>query len=193
MDGKPLSILDEKVVFHWLKMRNEPRVAEKLRISTRQVKAILDRIEVQDEIERQENVLIQERMKLQANAENLGNDLLDKELLGLILLDPMAAAPSAEAKRKAIELGYILTGRIESGNTRSLEAKEGPDAKPNFYQAFVQVGGTVNVSPILPDAAKDQPLPDAMRQKIRELTTPAEPVQGTAHAKPPQSGKVRLF
>lgn len=187
MAEKVLNKIDERVVFWWLKLRDVVKVAQRLNLAKTEVKTILDRIEVQDEIERQENVLISERMKIQANAENLTNDLLDRETLSLIMLD---AETNGTVKLKAIELGYILTGRIESGNTRSLEAKEGPDAKPNFYQAFVPGGVNVTVTPILPEEAKDHHFP------IAPPPAKLEPVTGTVQSVKPRTNttsKVKVW
>ena len=190
---KPLSRDDLKYVDSFRRTRDVTKAGQRIHLGPWQAKRLHDRIEIQEEIERQDNIVMTERAKVQVAAEGLTNDLLDSELMKLILLD---AEKSPDAKRRSIELGYVLTGRIESGNTRSLEAKEGPDAKPNFYQAFVQVGGTVTVSPILPEANKDHAFPiapppgdDILRQRVRELTTP-KTVTGTVQSEKP---KVRVF
>jgi hypothetical protein len=153
-----LNKTDLDSVFWFRRYRDPYKAAEHCGIPRRSARAHFNRAEIQEELERQDNAVIAERARIQVHAENLTNDLLDKELLTLVTLDEHV---HPEAKRKAIELGYILTGRIESGGTRSLEAKEGPDAKPNFYQAFVQVGGSVTVSPILPPEHQTHAFPIA--------------------------------
>jgi hypothetical protein len=190
MEDKPLSRQDHDYVFHFRRYRDIYRAAERAHIPKNQAKKFHNRIEIGEEIERQDNIVLAERAAVQVKAEMLTNDLLDSELLKLILLD---AEKSGDVKRRSIELGYVLTGRIESGNTRSLEAKEGPDAKPNFYQAFVPVGIPVNVSPILPEEHKHHKFEIAPPPAKPAPTSQAEPVSSPVRSGTPiQAGRIKI-
>lgn len=191
MEEKPLTRKDHQFVDWFRKYRDIYKAAERAGIAKNQAKKTYGRIEIFEEIERQDAAVTKERAHVQVAAENLNNDLLDRELLKLILLDP---EKSGDVKRRSIELGYVLTGRIESGNTRSL-AKEGPDAKPNFYQAFVPMGVPVNISPILPEEHKDHHFPIAPPPvKNPVATKPAErAITSAAPSGPlPKAGRIKF-
>jgi hypothetical protein len=151
---KPLTKEDLRYVDWFRKTRDVTRAGERAGLGPIQAKRLHERIEIQEEIERQDNIVLGERARVQVEAENINNDILDRELLKLILLD---AEKNPDAKRRSIELGYVLTGRIQAGNTRSLDLAPATDDTPlsTVYQAFIPVGVPVEVCPILPD----QPVP----------------------------------
>jgi len=143
----------EKFATWYVKYRDIYKAAEKAHVAKNQAVRVFNRPEVQDEIERQEEVLRVERAKQQVETENLTNEILDRKLLKVIGLDETKHGPLI---LEAIRLGNVITGRIRAGNTQSLEpngAKENTGA-PNFYQAFVPMG--VPVASLLPDERQEQ-------------------------------------
>ncbi len=155
---------------------------------------------MQEEIERQQDVLRQERARQQVENENLTNEFLDSEMVKHIRKE------SGQTKTDALRLAYITTGRIQAGQTRVLDpggVGDGAEhvATPgNFYQAFVPVG--VAVSPILPDPTpatvpqsaepigKPVPPSEALRAAVRDLTTPKPSAPPANPAVPPRRAKL---
>lgn len=152
-EERPLDRQGEKFATWYVKYRDIYKAAEKSHVAKNQAVRVFNRSEVQDEIERQEEVLRVERAKQQVETENLTNEILDRKLLKVIGLDE---TKHGSLILEAIRLGNVLTGRIRAGNTQSLEpngSKENTGA-PNFYQAFVPMG--VPVASLLPEERQEQ-------------------------------------
>ena len=150
---KPLTRQELSFISAWRKYRHLGRAAEKARIAKNQVTRTFNRPEIQDEIERQDEAVRQERAKLEVKAEALTNELIDRELAAMIQLD---AKDHGSLKLDAIRTGLVVNGRIQSGTMRSLEvfrSQENRDGDttgaPNVYQAMVTVSQAP--APILPE------------------------------------------
>lgn len=186
MKEGPITKEEEKFALWYIKYRNIYKAADRAGIPKNKAKATFDRLEVQEEIERQENAVMVERAKIQASAENLNNDLLDRELLKLITLDEHT---HGSIKQRAIELGLVLTGRIQMGNTKTMDLSlsVSEDAPlPTVYQAFIPVGVPVSVSPIIPE-------PSALQSAIRAQTSPQPALSDSpadTNSAPPKTGRL---
>ncbi len=170
-EDHPLTRQEMAFATWFCRSRDIYRAAEKAKVAKNQAIKLFNRIEIQEEIERQQDVHRQEQARQLVTAENLNNELLDRELVRVIRKE------SGSVAIEAIRLGYIATGRIQAGTTRVIEPLEAVTAgQPNFYQAFVPVGMPVGM-PI--DAAPAPILPDL---------TPETVAQGGANPPPPPRG-----
>jgi hypothetical protein len=176
---RPLNRNEMRFITWFLRLRDIYKAAEKAGIPKTQAVKTFNQIEVQEEMERQQDVLRQERARQEVEIENLTGEWLDGQLRRVIKEEKGPAATDA------IRLGYVAIGRIQAGQTRVLDpggqgGAESVAAPANFYQAFMPVG--VAVSPILPD-----PTPATVPQSAEPVRqpykppTPAEP----AGAQPP--------
>lgn len=151
IEEKPLTREQDKFCLLFCRYGDIYKAAERAGIPKSRAVATFHLIQVQEEIERQKDVVRQERARQQVETENLTNRFLDEQLMSVIRDEKGAL------KKDAIQLGYVVTGRIQAGMTRVLEpAGEGAKSgSPNFYQAFVPVG--VAVTSILPEESAETP------------------------------------
>jgi hypothetical protein len=158
-EERPLTRVEERFATLFCKYGDIYKAAEKAGIGKNMAVRTFHLIQVQEEIERQKDVVRQERARQQVETENLTNDFLDKELIDVIRSEKGAL------KKEAIQLGYVVTGRIQAGNTRTLEVPTEPNkgTAPNFYQAFVRVDGPV--ASILPDETASNPAKPEVSEK----------------------------
>ena len=185
IEEEPLTREQEKFVAAFRKWRDIYKAAAKAGIGKNQAVKTFHLIQVQEEIERQDDAVRQERARQQVETENLTNAFLDHELIMVIRTETGAL------KKEAIQLGYIVTGRIQAGMTRILEpaGDSGRQDKPNFYQAFVPVG--VAVGEILPTGQNEG---TGNRDEGSETSGQLSAVSGQgsekpAHATPVAAGK----
>ena len=191
---KPLSRDDLKYVDWFRRTRDVTKAGQRIHIGPRLAKRLHDRIEIQEEIERQDMIVMGERARVQVATEIMCNEVLDREHLKLVNLDEKQFG---DLKLEAIKLGNVLTGRIQLGNIKTTDLAPVSDdtGRPNFYQANLTIN-QVAPAPLLPTENKDHAFPiapppgqDVVRQRVRELTTPkTEPVAGTR-----SSAKVSVF
>jgi hypothetical protein len=141
---EPLTREQEKFVAAYRRLKDIYKAAAKAGIPKNMAVRTFNLIQVQEEIERQDDVVRQERARQQVETENLTNAFLDAELIKVIREE------KGTLKKEAIQLGYIVTGRIQAGATKLLEpAGDGIAAnRTPFYQAFIPVG--VAAAPIVP-------------------------------------------
>ncbi|HUD75799.1 MAG TPA: hypothetical protein VMQ76_12065, partial [Terracidiphilus sp.] len=144
IEEEPLTREQEKFATLFRKYRDIYKAAEKAGIAKNAAVRTFHLIQVQEEIERQDDIVRHERARQQVETENLTNAFLDGELIKVIKEE------KGSLKKEAIQLGYIVTGRIQAGATKLLEpAGNGivTNTAP-FYQAFIPVG--VAAAPIIP-------------------------------------------
>lgn len=177
---RPLDRQEMRFINWFLRYRDIYKAAEKAQIPKSHAGKTFNKIEVQEEIERQQDVLRQERARQEVEIENLTGEWLDGQLRRVIRDEKGAIATDA------IRLGYVAIGRIQAGQTRVLDpggqgGAESVATPPNFYQAFMPVG--VAVSPIMPD-----PAPASVPQSaepVRQPYKPPAPAQPAAVQPPP--------
>ena len=184
---RPLDRKEMRFITAFFRMRDIYKAAQKAGIPKNQATKIFNKIEVQEEIERQQDVLRQEQARQEVEIQNLTGEWLDAQLARVIRDEKGTVATDA------IRLGYVAIGRIQAGMTRVLDpggpgGAESVATPPNFYQAFMPVG--VAVSPLLPD-----PAPAMVPQAAEPVRQPYKPPeagtrgpgdQGTKPA-PPQT------
>jgi hypothetical protein len=179
MAERPLTKKDYDFCRWFLQYRDYYRAAEKVGLAKNQAKRTYDRIEIQDEIERQQAVVEREQAKVTVAAQGITREMLDARLFQLINLDVKS---NAGAVHRAIELGYVRAGVLQVGNTKSLDlTPPNPDDEtpmPTVYQAMFTVGVSA-ATPIMPAVAPEAetpvapvPAPTAFQRAVRALTTP---------------------
>lgn len=174
----PLNRKEMKFVEWFRKYRDIYQAAAKAGIAKNQAKRTYERLEIQEEIERQDGVVERERAKVQVEAEGISRSFLDVELLQVIKLD---AKKHTAGKLRGIELGYVRAGVLQVGSTRSLDlTPPNPDDEapmPTVYSAIIGSGVRVDVSPLVPDKPQQ-----------------AAPTQSTPAPQPqaPRAGKLKL-
>lgn len=194
MAERPLTKKDYDFCRWFLAYRDYYRAAEKVHIPKNQAKRTYDRIEIQEEIERQQAVVEREQAKVTVAAQGITREMLDARLFQLINLDVKS---NAGAVHRAIELGYVRAGVLQVGNTRSLDlTPPNPDDEtpmPTVYQALFTVGVSA-ATPIMPasvvapepetpagsSGAPATPAPTAFQRAVRALTTPPPVVPAPA-------------
>lgn len=141
---EPLTREQEKFVAAYRRLKDIYKAAAKAGIPKNVAVRTFNLIQVQEEIERQDDVVRQERARQQVEVELLTNAFLDGELIKVIREE------KGTLKKDAIQLGYIVTGRIQAGATKLLEPAGNGIATSSapFYQAFIPVG--VPAAPIVP-------------------------------------------
>jgi hypothetical protein len=141
---EPLTREQEKFVAAYRRLKDIYKAAAKAGIPKNVAVRTFNLIQVQEEIERQDDVVRQERARQQVEVELLTNAFLDGELIKVIRKE------KGTLKKDAIQLGYIVTGRIQAGATKLLEPAGNGIATNTapFYQAFIPVG--VPAAPIVP-------------------------------------------
>lgn len=184
-----------KMVEAYRRLRNVYKAAEKANVPRSRAVKVFNSPAFQDELERQEEAVRLERAKQEVQVEKLTNEVIDRELLRVILLD---VEKHGSLKLDGIRLGAVMQGRIQAGNTRSLEAGgEASRGAGNFYQAFVQVQ---EAAPILPTEAAATAVVAAVASaptsSATEKTPSSNPTPTTSQtpSAPPQTprGVVRL-
>jgi hypothetical protein len=141
------AVLDKaavKMVEAFRRYRDVYKAAEKAGIAKTKAVKVFNSAAFQDELERQEEAVRLERARQEARDEKLTNEVIDRELLRVILLD---VEKHGTLKLDAIRLGAVMTGRIQAGNTRALDAAADAPRGGGFYQALVQVS---EAAPIVP-------------------------------------------
>lgn len=178
MADMPLTRKDLKYVFEFRRHRDIYKAAGIAKIPKNQAKRFHNKIEIQEEIERQDQVVDRERARVQVEAEGITKTLLDTELLQMIMLD---SKTHSAAKLRGIELGYVRAGVLQVGNTRSLDLTPpvGDEDVPaaTVYQALFTVGVAAQATPIVPTADAPAARVDAatIAQRVRKMTQPEAP------------------
>lgn len=169
------------------KYRDYYKAAERAHIAKNQAKKTYERIEIQEEIERQDGVVERERARVQVESEGITRNFLDAELLQVINLDPKRHGAN---KLRGIELGYVRAGVLQVGNTKSLDlTPPNPDdevPQPTVYSAFMSAGVRVDVTPILPSDQPPVPAQPASANVTPKTPTPTAPEPAR------KAGKLRL-
>jgi hypothetical protein len=153
-DEKPLTREGLRMVSEFRKYRDIYRAAEKAKVPKNQAIKLFNSTVFQDELDRQEEAVRQERAKLEAKAESLTREFLDGELTKLIKKDQSL---------EALRLGYVVVGAVQDKNLRSsAPSTEEPSSNtgPTFiYRATVE--GTVSqaVEPIVAETPAATPEP----------------------------------
>ena len=186
-DERILNKQDHDFVFHFLRYRDIYRAAEKAHIAKNQAKKTYERIEIQEEIERQAGLVDRERARVQVEAEGITRAFLDTRLVQLINLDERTHAATVKG---ALELGYVRAGILQVGNTKSLDLTPvSPDDDaplPTVYQALFTVGVTAQAAPLIPEAAHSQP---TQPEPAREPDTAIHPQQ----LAPARAGRIKIL
>jgi hypothetical protein len=194
-DPRPLNAAELKFATMYVKFRDIYKAAERSRIPRTQAVKTFNKTAVQEEIDRQMEVVRVERARQQVQDENLTNQLLDKAMIAL-LTDPKT---SDSLRLEALRLGYVVTGKIQAGSTKVLDGApaagdEDRGAAPFSYRAVVQVSPS---APAAAAAAVAAPiLPQENVQNVQNPTaanltpdvkplSPAPAVRPTAPAVPP--------
>jgi hypothetical protein len=190
-EEQPLTREQEKFCAAYCRWRDIYKAAEKSGIAKNRAVTTFNLIQVQEEIERQREVVRQERARQQVEVEILTNEFLDKELISLI------KSETGSLKKESLQLGYVVTGRIQAGMTRILEVLPNGDkgTPANFYQAFVQPAKPAEAADILPPeepaALSSQPAqaveprkPSTEYSQISQKTEPAKPDRSSIAAAP---------
>lgn len=174
----PLDRAGLQMVAAYRRLRHVYKAAEKAHVPRSRALKVFHSAAFQDELERQEEAVRLERAKLEAQTEKLTNEVIDRELLRVILLD---VEKHGSLKLDGIRLGAVMQGRIQAGNTRSLESAGGaPSGSGNFYQAFVQVQEAAPILPVEtpappPVAANPAPAVAAASSVARAAARPQTP------------------
>ncbi len=156
------AVLDKasmKMVEAFRRLRDIYKAAEKAKIPRARAVKVFNSPVFQDELERQEEAVRLERARQEVRDEKLTNEVIDRELLRVILLD---VEKHGSLKLEGIRLGAVMTGRIQAGNTRSLEGAAQPSSGGSVYQAIVHMQ---EAAPILPGEsapAAGPPIPAAV-------------------------------
>jgi hypothetical protein len=176
----PLTAEELKFATLFVKFRDIYKAAERAKIPRTRATRVFNKPEVQDEIERQMEVVRAERAHVQVAEESLTNKLLDQELINL-LRNP---GTTESTKLDAIRLGMVATGRIQAGGTRILDLGAGEERTTgHFYQALVQVQPA---APIMPT----EPAPGSIHSPAANTAPPA--AAPAAASKPGDPGTIKL-
>lgn len=162
-EDKPLTREQLRMVAEFRKYRDVYKAAEKAKIPKNSAVRTFNLPAFQEELDRQDEVVRNERAKLEVHAEALTRDFLDKELMGLVQKE------TGSLKKEALALGYVVIGAIQNGSTRSLTA---PVTDPNddrisqgaptfVYHATVAGTLTQTPEPIVPQETKAPAIPPA--------------------------------
>lgn len=185
-----------KMVEAFRKYRNVYKAAERAGIAKARAVKVFNSAAFQDELERQEEAVRLERARQEVRDEKLTNEVIDRELMRVVLLD---VEKHGSLKLDGIRLGAVMMGRIQAGNTKSLEMPGGGgNAGGAFsYHAVVQVQ---EAAPILP-VAPEQPSPAVAPPEVAVAAAAAVPAVAAERkpataspvkAKPAPSGAIRL-
>lgn len=187
MDEKILNKKDHDFVFHFIRYRDVYKAAEKAHIPKNQAKRTYERIEIQEEIERQVGLVDRERARVQVEAEGITRNFLDIRLVQLINLDEKKHAATVKG---ALELGYVRAGVLQVGNTKSLDltpvSVDDDAPQPTVYQALFTVGVTAQAAPLIPEATHSQP---EAAEPAREQDTAIHP----QHLAPARAGRIKII
>jgi hypothetical protein len=204
MAERPLTKKDYDFCRWFLQYRDYYRAAEKVGLAKNQAKKTYERIEIQEEIERQQAVVERAQAEVTVAARGITREMLDGRLYELLNLD---VKKNAAHVHRAIELGYVRAGVLQVGNTKSLDlTPPNPDDEtpmPTVYQALFTVGVSA-ATPIMPAATPEPetpvataPVPTAFQRAVRALTTPPPqplPAPATPAAAPSaiKAGKIKI-
>ena len=130
------------------------KAAEKARIPKNRAVRTFNKPEVQEEIDRQDEAVRQERAKQEVKADELTVAFANRELMKTV--QQLGDKGDAAQRLEALRLVYVVTGRIQAGTTRVLETApsgdEGEGAPERFdYRALIKVEQAAPV-PIVPAA-----------------------------------------
>ena len=190
-DPAPLTREQLRMVTEFRKYRDIYKAAEKARIPKNQAVRVFNLAQFQEELDRQDEVVREERARQQVKAEALTNELIDQELATMVRLD---SKEHGSLKLDAIRTALVVNGRIQSGTMRSLEvgaARPDDDGeavrKGNVYSVIFPTAEQAKPAPLLPpepasatnvpDATEPGPQPDleTVKQRVRALPTPPPP------------------
>lgn len=149
------------------------KAAEKARIPKNRAVRVFNKPEVQEEIDRQDEAVRQERAKLEAKDDELTVAFANRELMKTV--QQLNTKEDAGQRLDALRLVYVVTGRIQMGNNRILEtapsgAEEEGAAPEHFdYRALIRLEPPM---PIVPAAAHPEQLPVVSSQLSEKPIAP---------------------
>lgn len=130
---RPLTAKEQKFIRFYSKpgVRDIEKAAQLAGMPGRDGKTLYKRPEVRGEIDRRLRLVELEQAKLDAEAEVLSNDIIDKALAATMALD---AKEFGSTKLAAIQLALVVKGRIETRNAKSVQTQSAPSAfRPSIY------------------------------------------------------------
>jgi hypothetical protein len=141
----PASKIELKFATAFVTYRDVYKAAEKAKVPKNGAVRMFNLPRVQDEIERQNEAIRAERAKQAVQAEKLDGPLIDRELLSVVKLDPVL---HGTVKLAAIRLAMVAQGRIQDGNTKSLDPSEQGGGHANVYRALVSIEQPEDLMPV---------------------------------------------
>ena len=167
MDSKEqLTREEQKFAELFLRWRDIYKAADKAKIPRSRAVRVFNKPSVQEEIERQMEVVRRERARQQVAEESLTNQLLDGELIQVI----RNKETPVSVKLDGIRLGYVATGKIQVGTTRLLEGGAPGDG--------LEAGGAVVFQPFVPMGMAVRPLMGAESAESAAAGPAAAPEPG---------------
>jgi hypothetical protein len=204
-DPKPLTREELKFVAAYRQYRTGGggiyKAAEKAGIPKRRAVTVFNKPEIQEEIDRQDEAVREERAKVQVREEELTIDFANRELMKTI--KQLEAKDDIPQRMEALRLVYVVTGKIQNGSTRVLDTPppstgtSDPESMPpeRFDYRSLHV---LRVDPTTPvPIVTEQPAPPdthppdpRIQARVRDLTAPAanvnRPTPKPQPARPPR-------
>jgi hypothetical protein len=159
-EDKPLTREELRFVTEFRKYRDIPKAAQKAKIARNRMYKIFNSTAFQEELDRQEEAVRQERAKLEVKVEALTRDFLDQEMAALI------RTSEGSIKKEALALGYVVLGTIQNGGMRSTSGPQSGDSgddpgktvQPTFiYRATVE-GTVTQAEPLVSETPLPPPI-----------------------------------
>lgn len=179
---RPLNADEQRFIRHYVRERDIEKAEKKSRLKVGEGMKFYRRPHVREDIDRRIRDIEREQAILDAKdierKEEALTDLLDPELMKTIKLDPQK---HGAIKLRAIELGYIVAGKIRQGNTEALDRSGAVNSNVNIYQSVYD---------------RRAQTPAATTVEVTQTVTPAEPEPSQASpAKPPikAASKIRVY
>jgi hypothetical protein len=195
-DPKPLTREELKFVAAYRQYRTGGggiyKAAEKAGIPKRRAVTVFNKPEIQEEIDRQDEAVREERAKVQVREEELTIDFANRELMKTI--KQLEAKDDIPQRMEALRLVYVVTGKIQNGSTRVLDtpppsmpgALHDPESQPpeRFdYRALIQV---IPQTPV-PIVADQEERPAVDRGQTPQPVTGPQKNSGPVNKPTPQS------
>jgi hypothetical protein len=158
-DKKPLDKRALAFVAAFRRYRDIYRAAERAHVPKSQAVRIFNSPAFQDELDRQDEAVREERARQEVKAEALTNEFLDQRLISVINLEEKT---HGDLVLDALRLGNVITGRIQAGNTRSLGAGLDADTPAQggaitvFHAQVTMEQGRQAAAPILGEQGGEQ-------------------------------------
>lgn len=193
-EAKPLTREQLRMVGEFRKYRDIYKAAQKAGVGKNQALRVFHLTQFQEELDRQEEAVRAERARQQVKVEALTNDLIDKSLAELLVLDPNE---QGALRLDAIRTALVVNGRIQSGTMRSLEVgaqrqnDDGDAVKQgSVYQAVFSVQGPVEAAPLMPEEPAAGPA--APVTKVTNVTKAASTPAPAARPAKPKAGALEI-